>query len=268
MSTEPELAPPPSSCPVNQQKWSMFGGGGGPPQQEATTTTVPQSVEEAARHAQTPQPHQRVPMSTERQVSSIPRSGSDDAAAAADVVVVPAHQSQTNRPDRWVYPSEQQIYNAMIRKGHTNIPEESIATVLQIHNGINENTWRTIVQDWENGDPCRLERFLGRPRDLSPKAFLLTTILQKYDPPFDRHDWYVANQRTGTVQRYVIDYYSLRTKSTSSAANDDSAAGVVPYVDVRPAVDHPYGVYLRTRRFFQLAFPGITAFCKQYWQER
>jgi cytochrome c heme-lyase len=206
-------------------------------------------------------------MSTERQVSSIPRN--DDAAAAT---YVPAHQSKTDEPDRWVYPSEQQIYNAMIRKGHTNIPEESISTVLQIHNGINENTWRTIVQDWENGDVCQLDRFEGRPRDLSPKAFLLTKIWQKYDPPFDRHDWYVTNQRTGIVQRYVIDYYSLKTTSSSSSSSrrqrpdDEQQPAVVPYVDVRPAVDNPYGVYLRTRRFCQLAFPGITAFCKQYWQ--
>lgn len=235
---------PPSTCPVNHQSWSLFGN---KERQQDSSASTPSSIEEAARYAQTPQPNQRVPMSTNRQVSSIPRS---DAAA-----YVPVHQKATDaqtQQQAWVYPSEQQIYNAMIRKGHKNIPEESISTVLQIHNGINENTWKTIVSDWENNDTCQLARFEGRPKDTSPKAFLLTKVLQRYDPPFDRHDWYVTNLRTGDCQRYVIDYYALSPS--------------LPYVDVRPAVDGPRGMYLRSRRFMQLAFPGITTFLKENWR--
>lgn len=97
------------------------------------------------------------------------------------------------------------MYNAMRRKGWQNIPEESIPIVLQIHNGINELTWRKI-QQWEGTTDIKLAKFLGRPRDITPKAFFLSRVLRIHDPPFDRHDWYVACPN-GTQQRYVIDYY-------------------------------------------------------------
>ena len=47
---------------------------------------------------QLPAPGQNIPLSTDREVSNIPR-----ASESAD--------------DKWVYPSEQMFYNAMIRKG-------------------------------------------------------------------------------------------------------------------------------------------------------
>lgn len=134
--------------------------------------------------------------------------------------------------------------------------------VLQIHNGINEGTW-SKVQQWEGGnDDVRLVRFQGRPRDLTPKAYVLSRILGWYPQPFDRHDWYVEDpvRRPGELQRYVIDYYMMEQR--------DPASPPRPHVDARPAWEGPRGVTLRATRLLQEAFPGITAYWKRYTQQQ
>ena len=211
---------------------------------------LPASLEEAARHAQTPQADQRILLDTSRQVSSIPRGTCE----GTGPIPTPAHQHEPAK--NWVYPSEQQMYNAMRKKGWSNIPEDSIPTVLQIHNNINERTWRQI-QSWEGTDSLNLARFQGRPRDMTPKAFIFSYILRLYDPPFDRHDWYVKQTLNsgGYQQRYVIDYYYLPPEHPNMPP--------IPYVDARPALDHPRAVWLHSRRFLQQAFPGISAYLKQ-----
>lgn len=203
------------------------------------------SLEEAARHAQSPQPDQKIPLSTTRQVSSITRGTNDD---------LPRHQTEdstSNQETKWVYPSEQQFYNAMRRKGWSNVPEDSIPTVLQIHNHINERTWRNI-QEWEGSDELLLARFMGRPNDISPKAFFFSKILRMYDPPFDRHDWYVQHPNSQQQHRYVIDYYYLPHR--------DPNMPPIPYVDARPALDHPRALWLQGKQFLKSAFPGITGY--------
>ena len=235
---------------------------------------IPASLEEAARYAQTPQPDQTIPLAVDREVSSIPRVRGST--LGEDSVKIPDHQlihdesdnSDSKDDKKWVYPSEQQMYNAMRKKGWTNVPEESIPVVLKIHNHINESTWNQIL-DWENANSTssspsqvQLVRFQGRPNDMSPKAYIMSSLLRWCDPPFDRHDWYVQNNnrivsgnKNGRIQRYVIDYYYLPTTNPNMPP--------IPYIDARPALDHPYAVYLHARRFVQLAFPGITAYLKK-----
>ena len=101
-------------------------------------------------------------LSTERYVSTIPKTENS-----------PAHQPEG--VDNRVYPSEQQYYNAMKKKGY-NPPAEDIPVILAIHNSVNEQGWTKILE-WEAFRGCRepkLKRFMGRPNDLSPKARLLT----------------------------------------------------------------------------------------------
>lgn len=215
----------------------------------------PASLEEAANHAQTPLPDQTWPLRTDRQVSSIPRGD-------VPVGTGPHHQPTATETPRWVYPSEQQLYNAMRRKGWQNIPEDSISAVLHIHNNINEGTWRKI-QDWEGPDTTlKLAKFQGRPGTLTPKAFLLTKVLRFYDPPFDRHDWYVENVATGRQQRYVIDYYSPTT-AQAAVAPEHHGKTEVAEVDVRPALDDGRAVFMRGQRTLQDAFPGLAAYYKR-----
>ena len=156
-----------------------------------------------------------------------------------------------------MYPSEQQYYNAMVRKGYASrVRPEEVPAILRIHNAVNERGWAEVKR-WERGMlgggekregegegggvTTRLTRFVGRPTDLSPKAFLKTYLLG-YTRPFDRHDWFVAttNKSETTERRYVIDFYS-GAKSGSGSSGGDSLRGggstVDVYLDVRPAID-------------------------------
>lgn len=54
--------------------------------------------------------------------------------------------SEEVRPT-WVYPSPQQFYNALIRKGWST-PEEQVEAMVLIHNRLNEDAWQEILT-WE-----------------------------------------------------------------------------------------------------------------------
>ena len=153
-------------------------------------------------------------MSQVRAVSTIPRGD-----------FKPQHQPQ-QEVDNWVYPSEQQYYNAMTKKGYNPSPND-VPAILFIHNHVNEEGWRKI-REWEafrGNDVPKLLRFQGRPTDLSPKARILNWL--GYSLPFDRHDWFV--DRNGKQIRYVIDFYR--------GASRNPLVPVSIFLDVRPACD-------------------------------
>lgn len=99
-------------------------------------------------------PDAEVSLSTEREVSSIPKPNDSN----------------------WVYPSEAQFFAAMARKNH-NPQAADMKTIIPIHNAVNERAWSEILK-WERGkggDACggvQLVNFKGRPNDRSPKARL------------------------------------------------------------------------------------------------
>ena len=110
-------------------------------------------------------PDQHISLSQRRIVSTIPKSEFS-----------PTHQPKG--VESWVYPSEQQYFNAMKKKGY-NPNEEDVGVILAIHNMVNEQGWSQI-KEWEAMRGCanpRLKRFMGRPKDLSPKARLLSFFL-------------------------------------------------------------------------------------------
>ena len=266
----------PSGCPVSSSSDNAATSG---------NSKTPASLEEAAAYAQTPHPDQKgVPLSTHRVISSIPRGATDseDEKGPHHQPPLPSSENACNHaadsnPTRWMYPSEQQFFNALRKKGWDNVEAESIPSVLQIHNTVNERTWNQIVE-WEQhmdldlnntrdvDTDLKLVRFMGRPNDISPQAFLWTKIFRWADPPFDRHDWYVQKQSRTTststaypVQRYVIDYYMFPPL--------DPQMPPTPYVDARPALDSPRAFYLRAMRLLKEELPGITSEL-QSWRAR
>ncbi|KAI7902241.1 cytochrome c/c1 heme lyase-domain-containing protein [Cokeromyces recurvatus] len=78
--------------------------------------------------AQTAQDDQKIELPKERVISSIPKS--------------------TDTNSKWEYPSPQQFYNALRRKGWET-PEEEIETMVDIHNFLNEEAWQQILK-WES----------------------------------------------------------------------------------------------------------------------
>ncbi|KAK5938951.1 holocytochrome c synthase [Knufia obscura] len=216
-------------------------------------------------------------LALEREISSIPRGDADS---------------------NWEYPSPQQMYNAMLRKGHTETPAEDVTAMVAVHNFLNEGAWNEIVE-WENifapglsagWEKCkrgeqglamdrakreylaelqaerrraaglpddatkqteqpRLLRFQGRPGEPTPKARVIQALAQAFpnrfgqEPPFDRHDWYVARkQPDGSAKevRYVIDYYGGGLQATGEP---------VFYLDIRPALDTPTAAAERAIRW-------------------
>ncbi len=132
--------------------------------------TVPNAPQSAAGAA----------LSTGRLASTIP---------IADPSAVPPHQ-QGEAPAAdgggapravWMYPSEQQFFNAMTRKGWAP-QERDMPTVVAIHNTVNERAWAHVL-GWESLHACdcpdpKLLRFRGRPTDYSPKARLLNLLVR------------------------------------------------------------------------------------------
>ncbi|KAJ7574401.1 cytochrome c/c1 heme-lyase [Mycena floridula] len=165
--------------------------------------------------SQGPAPNQTIHLPTSRVESSIPR----------------------DKEAKWEYPSPQQFYNALVRKGWET-PEEHVEVMVDIHNFLNEQAWFEVLK-WEKRidtsvENVELARFKGRPGEISPKArfWLLAGWLFpshfNTEPPFDRHDWVVRRGQTGEEVRYVIDYYSAPPEPDGSP---------VFSLDVRPALD-------------------------------
>jgi len=241
----------------------------------------PASIEEAANHSQLAQPGQRIPLSTQRVISSIPRGDDNEDNKELDQqqTKVPAHQPTNS--SKWQYPSEQQFYNAMRKKGYQP-PIESIPSVLQIHNAVNERSWTQICK-WEkeihDNDNPKLVKFVGRPKDISPKAWLNSRLFMTQEP-FDRHDWYIQDNHegeggVGEPRRYVIDFYEGKEKTghlaSSLASPNDVQDNKMPvmkppsmYIDVRPALDNPSAAVDRMTMLVRETLPGLTGVWDSY----
>ncbi|KAF9575557.1 holocytochrome c synthase [Mortierella alpina] len=192
---EPPKPKPPPGCPMHRKEDG-----------DANTLNPDNNIPNLA---QAPLPDQEIPLPTERVISSIPRAKAEE-------------------ESNWEYPSPQQFYNALRRKGWET-PESAIETMVDIHNWMNEEAWAEVMKwEKEHSDTCcdpKLLRFQGRPQELSPKARIMSFF--GAPKPFDRHDWVI--DRCGKEVRYVIDYYG----------GDDDVVNDVPvfHLDVRPALD-------------------------------
>lgn len=96
-------------------------------------------------------------LSTERTLSTIPRSRSDSTTSNSTLPsecpvahLKPTGPTAATTADdaHWVYPSPQQFQNALTRKGK-QAPEESVAMMVSIHNFLNERAWQE-VRRWED----------------------------------------------------------------------------------------------------------------------
>lgn len=130
-------------------------------------------------------PNQSIALPTSREESTIPRGSGDGT---------------------WEYPSPQQMYNALLRKGYTDTDVTAVESMVSVHNFLNEGAWAEIVgweqrfahglyrgwqvcrrgeahtpeeldRHWQDKEPePSLVRFQGRPKDLTPKATMLQVL--------------------------------------------------------------------------------------------
>lgn len=194
---------------------------------------------------QLPNASQRTKLSTDRQKSTIPKGG-------------------TEKKESWTYPSPQMFYNSLVRKGKLDpevCSEEDVESVVHLHNNMNEKTWYKVME-WEaqaESTDSKLSKFIGRPMDLSPKAWIKNKIFG-HPLPFDRHDWTIVRE-DGTEVRYVIDYYhddhSASDDKESAFPNMHNHNAVKSIlVDVRPAVDSAESIFARSFRMPYNRFTG------------
>lgn len=106
-------------------------------------------------------PNQRIDLPTTRTASTIPRpppasSSSNPIPSSSTATTTGPYMDPSNpyntSPHRddtkvWEYPSPQQFYNALVRKGWET-PEEHVETMVEIHNFLNEQAWEEVL-DWE-----------------------------------------------------------------------------------------------------------------------
>ncbi|GAA5970756.1 hypothetical protein JCM11641_004441 [Rhodosporidiobolus odoratus] len=282
---QPQAVPtqPPPGCPMHQSAPPPPSPPPGCPMHNQDTPAVehaPMGQVNALNNiptlAQAPLHGQKGFLPLDRTISSIPRAPSASSSASACPVArttagpTTAGTSaapQEQKTDQWEYPSPQQFYNALVRKGWET-PEESVEMMVNIHNWLNEEAWAQ-VRRWEEkhdgGDRSSLSSFTGRPQELSPKAryhLMMGKLFPNYYGsvrPFDRHDWTVhrpapaasggASYMSGggtqpyTSHRYVIDYYHLP---------DDAEGNPVFSLDVRPAVDDFAAVQERVAEWWKV----------------
>ncbi|GCE97549.1 holocytochrome c synthase [Zygosaccharomyces mellis] len=191
---------------------------------------------------------QTLDLPTERTTSSIPKGD--------------------NTNEHWEYPSPQQMYNAMLRKGKIDpntgeeIPEDAVESMVQVHNFLNEGCWQEVLE-WEkpHSQETQLEpkllKFTGKPGQLTPRARyygILSKLFPNYfegEPPFDRHDWLVLRADPMSADpenpgyrkiRYVIDFYG---------GADDEEGMPTFHLDVRPALDNITNAKDRFTRYYR-----------------
>lgn len=201
-------------CPVDHDTRKVW-------LQKTSGDTVPEAIECSSDQLPVePQYNTNVKLPVEREISSIPRTGSGS---------------------HWVYPSQKQFYEAMLRKKWDPAADD-MKTVVPIHNSVNERVW-SYINFWEKnegGESCggiQLSSFKGDAKKLTPRAWFRSSILG-YSKPFDRHDWTV--NRCGKELEYVIDFYS----------DDNAKTGPNIYLDVRPKLNSFEGIRLRIKKAF------------------
>ncbi|TLD07952.1 hypothetical protein E2P81_ATG10593 [Venturia nashicola] len=207
--------------------------------------------------------HQAVSLPLDREASTIPRG---------------------DGTGMWEYPSPQQMYNAMLRKGYTDTPAEHVEAMVSVHNFLNEGAWEEI-REWErrfgsglmkgwqesrrgeqgaainaalqalrddgNTDMSlepRLTRFMGRPNDLTPKARMLSYMAKVFPEQYPEN--LPFDRHDWYVERRQADGSSkeIRYVIDYYSAPEENGEPVF-FLDVRPAVDGPVSAAERVMRW-------------------
>lgn len=195
-------------------------------------------------------------LSQEREVSTIPRADPTYSKTTPNPSSKPLNNEQETgahlETGNWIYPSEKMFFDAMRRKNY-DPQAPDMATIIPIHNAVNERAWNEIKQ-WEEkfewsrraNLPCggpRLHSFSGDSKKLSPKA--RWNMIWGYTEPFDRHDWVVERCPGRPGVEYVIDFY----EGKSSEAQRQQGKILNFYLDVRPKLNSWEGWRMRLANF-------------------
>lgn len=110
---------------------------------DQSTTTSPS----ARLLSQLPLQHSH--LATDREVSTIPRAGTQNATESSRPANSERETGADDKSGNWIYPSEEMFFNAMKRKNY-DPKEEDMRSIVPIHNAVNEQAWKEIKK-WEKG---------------------------------------------------------------------------------------------------------------------
>lgn len=187
----------------------------------------------------------------------------------------------------WEYPSPQQMYNAMLRKGYTDTPVDAVESMVSVHNFLNEGAWAEIMgwerrfskgivegyrickqgeeranialgtaddpfdtTTWDSADipPPKLLRFTGRPTEPTPKSQIMQWL-----------SW-ASPEKFGTPPPFDRhDWYVERCNEKGCEevryvidyyeGAPEPTGEPVFFLDVRPAIDGPRSAAERVIRY-------------------
>ena len=127
--------PSPATCPVHHQS----------PTPDSAQCPVDHDSH-SPNPARRPVDHASVNVNPLNQMPDLPQQRQSNQS-----IDLPLERSESSIPrdtsSRWEYPSPQQFYNALVRKGWET-PEEHVVTMVEIHNFLNEEAWEE-VKKWE-----------------------------------------------------------------------------------------------------------------------
>ncbi|KAK4570270.1 holocytochrome c synthase [Recurvomyces mirabilis] len=262
---------PPPSCPMHNSSRKPTPPPAQPPPANDKESAFPYKPGESATPTASPSYISKL-----NPLNYMPSNISNVKESTSQAVVLPLEREASTIPrgdgtGTWEYPSPQQMYNAMLRKGYTDTPAEHVESMVAVHNFLNEGAWEEI-KGWEQRfsrglsagwEACRrgeegaiveamrrvrrgevdaepkLLRFMGRPNEPTPKARMLGFMAWLYpsqfpdNPPFDRHDWFVQRQHSNGQSREV------RYVIDYYSGPPEPTGEPVFFLDVRPAVDGP-----------------------------
>lgn len=264
----------PSSCPVKAPNRS-FGQGSerqhlddsyvGTSAKPSSTISklnplnyMPSSISNA------PSSTQQISLPLEREISSIPRGDVDS---------------------NWEYPSPQQMYNAMLRKGYTDTPTDAVESMVAVHNFLNEGAWQEIAK-WEyifsrglaaGWDECRrgeenlalkwaiaqsrqsreeddalsprLLRFVGRPSEPTPKSRIMQALGYIYPSGFGSEPPFDRHDWFVSRQSPSGQQREIRYVIDYYSGPPEPTGEPVFYLDIRPAIDRPSAAIERLMRW-------------------
>lgn len=112
---------------------------------EVWLQTARQGGKDAASHPPMAAATSHFSLDESRQVSTIPRAFDEDAGAGR--LSNNEQESGASAGGNWIYPSQKMFFDAMRRKQY-DPQERDMASVVPIHNAVNERVWREI-KAWE-----------------------------------------------------------------------------------------------------------------------
>lgn len=144
----------PATCPIQHDGGNPYATAVASSSSSPASNSVLNPLNQMPDLSHERAPGQVLDLPTDRTSSSIPRPrGASSPTSTPEFGSEKLDGSYESTKDEkvWEYPSPQQFYNALVRKGWET-PEDSVEMMVDIHNFLNEEAWGEVLK-WESRYP-------------------------------------------------------------------------------------------------------------------